>query len=77
MCTVLDVLPARYSNCVIGLVRRLRALTYTLLPMEVPPDSISDPTSRIITPQVIQTFIEAAGDLVEVVRLVSFAEGAN
>ena len=50
-----------------GLVNRLRALTYTLLPVEVPPDSISEPTSRIITPQVIKAYIEAAGDLTEAV----------
>lgn len=49
------------------LVRRLRTLTMTLLPLEVPPESISDPTSRIITPQVIKAYIAAAGDLVEAV----------
>lgn len=47
------------------LIRRLRALTLQLLPIEVPPESISDPTSRIITPQVIKAYIAAAGDLVE------------
>ncbi|KAF9443331.1 calcium activated cation channel [Macrolepiota fuliginosa MF-IS2] len=44
------------------LVRRLRALTLTLLPVEVDPDSINDPTSRIITPQVINAYQRAAGD---------------
>ncbi|KAI0346876.1 calcium activated cation channel [Trametopsis cervina] len=47
------------------LVRRLRTLTLTLLPLEVPLESINDPTSRIITPQVIQAYIASAGDLVE------------
>ncbi|KAJ3556721.1 hypothetical protein NM688_g1867 [Phlebia brevispora] len=47
------------------LVRRIRTLTLTLLPVEVPVDSISDPTSRVITPQVVKAYIAAAGDLVE------------
>ena len=51
-----------------GLVMRVRALTYTLLPVEVPPSAINDPTSRIITPQVVKAYIAAAGDLVEAVR---------
>ncbi|KAF8915320.1 hypothetical protein CPB85DRAFT_1293894 [Mucidula mucida] len=47
------------------LVKRLRALTLTLLPVEVHPDSLDDPTSRIITPQVISAYRAAAGDFVE------------
>ncbi|KIP12742.1 hypothetical protein PHLGIDRAFT_17507 [Phlebiopsis gigantea 11061_1 CR5-6] len=47
------------------LVRRLRTLTLTLVPVEVPLESIADPTSRLITPQVIKAYIAAAGDLVE------------
>ncbi|KAI0089070.1 calcium activated cation channel [Irpex rosettiformis] len=47
------------------LVRRLRTLTLTLLPLQVPLDSINDPTSRIITPRVVQAYIAAGGDLVE------------
>ncbi|KII94963.1 hypothetical protein PLICRDRAFT_33792 [Plicaturopsis crispa FD-325 SS-3] len=47
------------------LVKRLRALTLTLLPVEVDPASISEPTSRIITPQVISAYRAAAGDFVE------------
>ncbi|TFK43743.1 calcium activated cation channel [Crucibulum laeve] len=47
------------------LVRRLRSLTLTLLPVEVDPDSINDPTSRIITPQVISAYRAAAGDFIE------------
>jgi len=35
------------------LVRRLRALTLELLPVEVDPQSINEPTSRIITPQLL------------------------
>ncbi|KAF9481831.1 calcium activated cation channel [Pholiota conissans] len=47
------------------LVRRLRALTLTLLPVEVDPDTISEPTSRVITPQVISAYRAAAGDFTE------------
>ncbi|OAX44017.1 hypothetical protein K503DRAFT_846787 [Rhizopogon vinicolor AM-OR11-026] len=47
------------------LVKRLRALTTTLLPVEVDEESINDPTSRIITPNVISAFSDAAGDFVE------------
>ncbi|KAI0036049.1 calcium activated cation channel [Vararia minispora EC-137] len=47
------------------LVVRLRALTLSLLPLEVSTESINSPTSRIITPQVIQTYIAAAGDLID------------
>ncbi|KAH9943256.1 uncharacterized protein BXZ73DRAFT_87627 [Epithele typhae] len=48
-----------------GLARRVRALTLKLLPIEVSPDSISEPTSRIITSRVINAYIAAAGDFVE------------
>ncbi|KAH7887552.1 hypothetical protein F5I97DRAFT_1805205 [Phlebopus sp. FC_14] len=47
------------------LVNRLRALTLRLLPVEVDVKSINDPTSRIITPQVISAYRDAAGDFVE------------
>ncbi|KIJ69974.1 hypothetical protein HYDPIDRAFT_104644 [Hydnomerulius pinastri MD-312] len=47
------------------LVKRLRALTLRLLPLEVDVKSINDPTSRIITPQVISAYMDAAGDFVE------------
>ncbi|KAK7060397.1 Calcium channel yvc1 [Paramarasmius palmivorus] len=47
------------------LVKRLRALTLQLLPVEADPDSISEPTSRIITPEVISAYMAAAGDFVE------------
>ncbi|CAK5275367.1 unnamed protein product [Mycena citricolor] len=47
------------------LVNRLRALTLTLLPVEVDPASISGPTSRVITPQVIKAYKAAAGDFHE------------
>ncbi|KAK0453779.1 hypothetical protein EV421DRAFT_1766345 [Armillaria borealis] len=47
------------------LVKRLRALTLTLLPVEVSPTSLSEPTSRIITPQVIAAYRDSAGDFVE------------
>ncbi|KAJ7068566.1 calcium activated cation channel [Mycena amicta] len=47
------------------LVKRLRALTLTLLPVEVDPDKINEPTSRVITPGVIKAYYAAAGDFVE------------
>lgn len=47
------------------LVKRLRALTLNLLPVEVDPLSINDPTSRVITPQVITAYRGAAGDFTE------------
>ena len=42
-------------------------MTLKLLPVEVPQDTISDPTGRIITPQVINAYIAAAGDFMEAV----------
>ncbi|KAI0940130.1 hypothetical protein AcV5_001321 [Taiwanofungus camphoratus] len=53
-------------DTITSLVRRVRTLTLKLLPVEVPPDSINDPTSRVITPQVIDGYIAAAGDFFEV-----------
>lgn len=47
------------------LVKRLRALATKLLPVEVDVESINDPTSRIITPNVVSAFSDAAGDFVE------------
>ncbi|CAE6440768.1 unnamed protein product [Rhizoctonia solani] len=47
------------------LIKRVRALTLKLLPLEVELDAITDPTSRIITPAVISAYIEAAGDFGE------------
>lgn len=48
-------------------MKRLRALTLTLLPVEVNIESISEPTSRVITPQVISAYKGAAGDFTEAV----------
>ncbi|ESK95069.1 calcium activated cation channel [Moniliophthora roreri MCA 2997] len=47
------------------LVKRLRALTLQLLPVEADPNSVSEPTSRIITPEVISAYMAAAGDFLE------------
>lgn len=49
------------------LVNRLRALTLKLLPVEVEPSTLNEPTSRIISPQVIKTYEDAAGDFLEAV----------
>lgn len=53
------------------LVRRLRAMTLQLLPVEVEPEGLDEPTSRVITPQVIAAYRAAAGDFVEAVRILS------
>lgn len=47
------------------LIRRLKSLILTLLPVEVEPGKINEPTSRVITPQVIAAFRASAGDYVE------------
>jgi hypothetical protein len=49
------------------LIKRLRVLTLALLPVEVDPASINEPTSRVITPEVISAYRAAAGDFVEAV----------
>ena len=50
-------------------IKRVRALTLRLLPVEVAPEAIEDPTSRVITPQVIDAYIQAAGDFVHAVGI--------
>ncbi|KAI0751001.1 calcium activated cation channel [Daedaleopsis nitida] len=52
-------------DTITSLVRRVKIMTLKLLPIEVPEESISDPTSRVITPQVINAYIAAAGDFTE------------
>ncbi|RPD66965.1 calcium activated cation channel [Lentinus tigrinus ALCF2SS1-7] len=52
-------------DTITSLVRRVRTMTLKLLPVEVPQDSISDPTGRVVTPQVINAYIAAAGDFRE------------
>ncbi|KAH0587840.1 hypothetical protein H2248_006596 [Termitomyces sp. 'cryptogamus'] len=47
------------------LVKRLRALTLALLPVEVDPAAINESTGRVITPGVISAYQTAAGDFVE------------
>ncbi|KAF4575132.1 hypothetical protein EYR36_006488 [Pleurotus pulmonarius] len=47
------------------LVKRLRAMTLNLLPVEADAESLNSPTSRIITPQVIAAYTMAGGDFVE------------
>ena len=44
-------------------------MTLRLLPVEVASEAIEDPTSRVITPQVIDAYIQAAGDFVNAVRI--------
>ena len=59
------------------LIKRLRILTLTLLPLEVDRESINDPTSRIITPNVISAYTKAAGNLVEAVGVPSLRRCVN
>lgn len=49
-------------------MKRLRALTLKLLPVEVSPEALDDPTGRVITPEVVAAFRAAAGDFGEAVR---------
>lgn len=44
------------------IVKRLRALTLKLLPLEVDPAVLEEPTSRITTKEVIKAYATAAGD---------------
>ncbi|EIW82309.1 hypothetical protein CONPUDRAFT_81817 [Coniophora puteana RWD-64-598 SS2] len=44
------------------LIKRLRLLTFTLLPHEVDVESISNPVSKVITPNVVNAYLDAAGD---------------
>ncbi|KAF8311893.1 calcium activated cation channel [Clavulina sp. PMI_390] len=44
------------------IVKRLRALTLKLLPLEVDPELIAEPNSRITTPAVVKAYSKAAGD---------------
>lgn len=67
MIGVFQLMVSDTDRLCVELIRRLKALTYTLLPVEVPIDSLNDPTSRVITPQVISSYIAAAGDYLEAV----------
>ena len=62
------------SHCA-ELVKRLRSLTLKLLPVEVEIKELVTPTSRIISPHVIQTYEHSAGDFQEAVCPISFPPG--
>jgi hypothetical protein len=49
------------------LVKRIRALANKLLPVEVELSAITDATSSIITPEVVETFAKCGGDFGEAV----------
>ncbi|KIJ56958.1 hypothetical protein M422DRAFT_23093 [Sphaerobolus stellatus SS14] len=53
------------SNTIDKLVLRLRALTLQLLPVEVSTSVLKDPTSHVITAQVVHAYAAAAGDFLE------------
>ncbi|KAJ7639099.1 hypothetical protein FB45DRAFT_904700 [Roridomyces roridus] len=63
LATLDDVKPS--PETLTKLIKRLRALTLALLPVEVDPEAINEPTSRVITPQVVKAYHAAAGDFVE------------
>lgn len=50
------------TKTVAELIKRLRALTLRLLPLEVDVKIINEPINRIITPRVMLAYMEAAGD---------------
>lgn len=49
------------------IIKRLRAMTLKLLPVQVDQETLVDPTSRVITPKVISAYSKAAGDFPEAV----------
>ncbi|KAI5450878.1 Calcium channel yvc1 [Naganishia albida] len=49
------------------IVKRIRVMTYKLLPNEVDPDSLTDPTSSVITPDVIKAYAKCGGDFAEAI----------
>lgn len=59
------------------LIKRLHALTLRLLPLEVDVKTIHDPTNRIITPLVMLSYMEAAGDFGDAVSPFVTPELAN
>jgi len=60
-----------YVECKISqlaeIVKRLRAMTIKLLPVQVEMSQISDATSNIITPEVVKAFAQSGGDFAEAV----------
>ncbi|KAJ9094974.1 hypothetical protein QFC21_005767 [Naganishia friedmannii] len=49
------------------IVKRIRVMTYKLLPVEVDVDDITDPTSSIVTPDVIKAYSKCGGDFAEAI----------
>jgi len=58
----------------VELAKRLRALTLKLLPVEVDPESLTDPTSRVITHKVVSAYRAAGGDFEHAVSPLFFSE---
>lgn len=48
-------------------------MTLKLLPVEVEASKLNEPTSRVISPLVIKTYEDAAGDFLEAVRRPSYS----
>lgn len=53
-------------DTVTKLIRRLRAMTLKLLPVQVETSTLVDPTSRVITQNVVTAYSKAAGDFQDV-----------
>jgi hypothetical protein len=64
------------SELLAELIKRARAMTLKLLPIEVEQSTLTDPTSRIITPQVISAYKKAGGDFPDAVRTDDFVDDA-
>jgi len=58
----------------VELAKRLRALTLKLLPVEVDPESLTDPTSRVITHKVVSAYRAAGGDFEHAVSPLFFSQ---
>ncbi|BEJ00680.1 hypothetical protein CcaverHIS631_0505370 [Cutaneotrichosporon cavernicola] len=55
------------ANTITQIIKRLKAMTNRLLPIQVELEDITSPTSAIVTPEVVKAFYEAGGDFREAV----------
>ena len=76
ICFYFYVHPQTFER-LLELVKRLRALTLTLIPVQIDPKDLVAPTSRIISPHVIQKFEQSAGDYQEAVSSSSLTFFSN
>ncbi|KAI5480689.1 calcium activated cation channel [Pseudohyphozyma bogoriensis] len=62
-----DPRPAPHPKTVARLIKRIRALTMELLPIQVDPDELMSPTSSIITAEVVESYSKIGGSFQHVV----------